>query len=206
MSPGRSDRRKSATRAAIVKAANRLFEAGGYDSTSMDDIARTADVAVRTIYLHFDSKAAILLAYLDEWVDAFVDEILARPVEEPVGNAVEAALARLTAAGWEDRTMAEATDPHPMVALIVDGPTDIVGHVLTTWLRAQDRIVADAVDRGAFPTGSLEPRARAAAIFASWLATMLAVRDSYRGSGLPHELSGNQVGSLIAHRFSDGGL
>lgn len=206
MSTGRSDRRKSATRAAIVKAANRLFEADGYESTSMEDIARVADVAVRTIYLHFDSKAAILLAYLDEWVDAFIHEILARPVDEPVGHTVEAALAQLTAAGWEDRTIAESTDPHPMVALIVDGPTDIVGHVLTTWLRAQDRIVADAVDRGAFPTGSLEPRTRAAAIFASWLATMLAVRDGYRGSGLPNELSGNQIGSLIARRFSDGSL
>jgi AcrR family transcriptional regulator len=204
--PGRYERRKATTRAGIVKAANALFDSGGYESTSVEDIARAADVAVRTIYLHFDSKAAILLAYFDEWLDAFVEAIIARPVDEPIGEAVEAALSGLTAAGWEDRAIAGSEGPHPMVTLISEGSTDIIGHVLQSWVRAQDRIVEDALERAAFPPGSLEPRIRAAAVFASWFATILAVRDGYRGSGLSRDLSGNQIGARIASRFSEGGI
>ncbi len=189
-----------------MRAANRLFSSQGYERTSMEDISREADVAVRTIYLHFDSKAAVLLAYFDEWLDAFVDAIIARPVDELVGDTVDAALTQLSSDAWEDRTMSDSDDPHPMVELITDGPPDIVGHILQSWVRAQDRIVEDLLARGTFAPGSLEPRTRAAAVFASWLATMLAVRDGYRGSGLPKYLSGNQVGARIAHRFSEGGI
>ena len=37
----------------------------------MEDISVAADVAVRTIYLHFDSKAAVLLTGFDDWLDDF---------------------------------------------------------------------------------------------------------------------------------------
>jgi AcrR family transcriptional regulator len=50
---------------AIVLAALELFARYGYRKTSIDDIAQAAQVARRTVYLHFESKAAVFLAILD---------------------------------------------------------------------------------------------------------------------------------------------
>jgi AcrR family transcriptional regulator len=50
---------------AIVLAALGLFTRYGYRKTSIDDIARAAQVAKRTVYLHFENKAAVFLAILE---------------------------------------------------------------------------------------------------------------------------------------------
>ena len=50
---------------AIVLAALDLFTRFGYRKTSIDDIAKAAQVAKRTVYLHFENKAAVFLAILE---------------------------------------------------------------------------------------------------------------------------------------------
>src|ERR1700676_1985656 len=55
----------SAKPIAIVLAGLQLFTQYGYRKTSVDDIARAAQVAKRTVYLHFENKAAVFLAILD---------------------------------------------------------------------------------------------------------------------------------------------
>jgi AcrR family transcriptional regulator len=57
--------RASAKPSAIVLAALDLFTRYGYRKTSIDDIARAAQVAKRTVYLHFENKAAVFLAILE---------------------------------------------------------------------------------------------------------------------------------------------
>ena len=54
---------------AIVLAGLRLFTQYGYRKTSMDDIAQAAQVAKRTVYLHFENKAAVFLAILESLGD-----------------------------------------------------------------------------------------------------------------------------------------
>jgi TetR/AcrR family transcriptional regulator, regulator of autoinduction and epiphytic fitness len=54
---------------AIVLAALELFTRYGYRKTSIDDIARAAQVAKRTVYLHFENKAAVFLAILEYLAD-----------------------------------------------------------------------------------------------------------------------------------------
>ncbi len=49
-----------ATRKAILDAAQRLFERQGYSATSMPSIAEEAGVALKTIYVYFDTKAALV--------------------------------------------------------------------------------------------------------------------------------------------------
>src|SRR6266853_2890985 len=49
---------------AIMLAALELFTRYGYRKTSIDDIAQAAQVAKRTVYLHFENKAAVFLAIL----------------------------------------------------------------------------------------------------------------------------------------------
>jgi AcrR family transcriptional regulator len=50
---------------AIVLAGLKLFTQFGYRKTSIDDIANAAQVAKRTVYLHFENKAAVFLAILE---------------------------------------------------------------------------------------------------------------------------------------------
>src|SRR6476646_4300185 len=52
----------AATRAAILAAAQRLFERQGYAATTMAAIAREAGVALKTVYLAFETKAGVLRA------------------------------------------------------------------------------------------------------------------------------------------------
>lgn len=47
----------------------RLFTQYGYRKTSIDDIAEAAQVAKRTVYLHFENKAAVFLAILEYLAD-----------------------------------------------------------------------------------------------------------------------------------------
>jgi AcrR family transcriptional regulator len=77
-----SPRRQAAareTRRLITSTAARLFVERGYAATSMRDIAATAEVAEKTLYLTFGSKAVLLRAVADQAI-AGDDEIV--PVAE----------------------------------------------------------------------------------------------------------------------------
>lgn len=52
----------AATRGAILEAAQRLFEGQGYVATSMPSIAAEAGVALKTVYVAFETKAKLLTA------------------------------------------------------------------------------------------------------------------------------------------------
>ncbi|SFH15229.1 transcriptional regulator, TetR family [Desulfotomaculum arcticum] len=60
----RRDRKKEQARTKIIDLAIDLFEKQGFEQTSMEQIAREADVAKRTLYNYFSGKGAILLAYM----------------------------------------------------------------------------------------------------------------------------------------------
>jgi AcrR family transcriptional regulator len=66
--PYRSPRREqqaAETRRAILHAAKELFEAEGYAATTMGAVAVEAGVALKTVYLAFDTKARLLRAVWD---------------------------------------------------------------------------------------------------------------------------------------------
>lgn len=65
------------TRDAILDAAGILLGRYGYHKTTMDDLAREAGVARRTLYLHFRSKDEIFLERIDRVVTRLVDELRA---------------------------------------------------------------------------------------------------------------------------------
>ncbi len=58
----RRRRQAAATRRAILDAAQRLFERNGYAGTTIAAIATEADVALKTVYVAFESKSGILRA------------------------------------------------------------------------------------------------------------------------------------------------
>ena len=61
----RRTQQAAATRAAILEAAQRLFERDGYASTTMAAIAGEAGVASKTVYLAFDTKGGVVRGVWD---------------------------------------------------------------------------------------------------------------------------------------------
>jgi len=60
-------------RAAIIDAAIREFHDSGYDTATMDAVARRAEVSKRTVYNHFESKEALFLEISDQLCSAVVN-------------------------------------------------------------------------------------------------------------------------------------
>ncbi len=60
---------RSTTETSILDAARQLLETRGYHGIGLDAIARAAGVSRQAVYLHFGSKAGLLLALVDH-VDA----------------------------------------------------------------------------------------------------------------------------------------
>ncbi|HZR75924.1 helix-turn-helix domain-containing protein [Bradyrhizobium sp.] len=58
--------RRETTRAAITKAARRLFGDNGFAATTIDDIAAAAHLAKGAVYHHFDTKEALFEAVFDQ--------------------------------------------------------------------------------------------------------------------------------------------
>lgn len=71
----RRQQQAAETRRDILEAARRLFERQGYAATSMAAIAKDAGVALKTVYLAFETKRGVLLAL---W------HLLLRGDEEPI--------------------------------------------------------------------------------------------------------------------------
>lgn len=62
----------------ILAAALRLFVSKGYRSATVDDIARACELTKGAVYFYFPSKAAILMALLDEIEHLMVNKMVER--------------------------------------------------------------------------------------------------------------------------------
>ena len=71
---GRSARK----RLTILSAGRELFLGNGYQGTSVDQIAASAEVSKQTVYKHFGDKQELLLAIVNEALDSTVTPFLSR--------------------------------------------------------------------------------------------------------------------------------
>jgi len=90
-----------------VDAAAALFIENGYSSTTLDQIAESAGVAVQTVYFHFGNKRTVLKQALD--VAAVGDDEPVPVLERP----------------WLQQAQTES-DPHRVVALWVEASRAIL--------------------------------------------------------------------------------
>jgi AcrR family transcriptional regulator len=89
---GLRERKKQATRDALSWAALRLVVQRGLDAVLVEDIAEAAGVSPRTFNNYFTGKAeAIAYRHRDRYVQ-LVDELRERPAEEPLWDALTAAM------------------------------------------------------------------------------------------------------------------
>lgn len=80
--PDRRERRKLRTRQGIQDAAFELFAERGYRETTIAAIAERADVAPRTVTVHFPTKEELLFDYEPFRLESLTERLRSRPPEE----------------------------------------------------------------------------------------------------------------------------
>jgi AcrR family transcriptional regulator len=89
--PGLRERKKQKTRSAIQREALRLFQAQGYDATTVEQIAEAAEISQSTFFRYFPTKEDVVL--LDDYDPVIAKMIAERPAEEPPVTAIRKAMA-----------------------------------------------------------------------------------------------------------------
>jgi AcrR family transcriptional regulator len=149
--------RRQATRAAIVKAAKRLFGERGFAATTMDNVATAAHVAKGAVYHHFETKEALFETVFDEVSQDLVGEV------DRVARSEKDVLAAM-AAGTQAYFAACARDATGQIVLR-DGPA-VLGW--ERWREIDARhfggrfsyALARAMDDGLIARQSVEPLSR----------------------------------------------
>jgi AcrR family transcriptional regulator len=95
MVSGRRQQHKDDTRAALEQAAFALFEERGFDDTTVDDIARAADVSPRTFFRYFRAKDDVVFTDHPERIERLRQALADRPDDEPVVASVREAILTL---------------------------------------------------------------------------------------------------------------
>jgi len=65
------EKRKAATRSSLIRSAQTLFAAQGYDATTLEEIAGHAGLHVQTLYRHFASKQELATAGDEDLLELF---------------------------------------------------------------------------------------------------------------------------------------
>jgi AcrR family transcriptional regulator len=131
----------------ILAVADRLFYAEGVRATGTEKIMSVAEVAKATFYRHFESKDALVLAYLENRDQALWD-YLSQPT--PAKNLREALIKFEQYANWPEvigcpflRVASEYPDPaHPFHRLAIEHQDKILDYLI-------DLLEPFAIDRGA---------------------------------------------------------
>jgi AcrR family transcriptional regulator len=74
----RRARKKAQTREHVRTVAQRLFAERGFDTVTIADVARDADVAVQTVFNHFASKEELFFDGHTPWVDGPAEAVRSR--------------------------------------------------------------------------------------------------------------------------------
>ena len=114
------ERKKAKVRGAIIRAAVDLFERHGFDRTTVDEIAATAEISTRTFFRYFPTKEAVMFPYHAAYVEQF--RCLLREQPGPPLEAVRGALEAMAA------VYTAARDEHLRHQRIISSSPALVAH------------------------------------------------------------------------------
>src|SRR5215212_8994780 len=116
---GLRQRKKERTRQLIADAARGLFAERGFESVTVAEIARAADVAEKTVFNYFPTKEDLFYSRLE----AFEEELLAAIRGRPGGESAIAAFRDFLMArrGVFDMSDEDATDQLRTITRVITG-------------------------------------------------------------------------------------
>ncbi len=86
--PGLRERKKQQTRLQIFEAAHRLFGERSFDSVTVADIARAADVSEVTVFNYYPNKEDLFFAGMQFFEEQLLEAVRTRPRGEPAIKAL----------------------------------------------------------------------------------------------------------------------
>lgn len=144
--PGRREQNKLDTRRAIAASALDLARAHGLGNFTVDQVAAEAGVSRRTFFNYFHSAEEALTTSTDAFLELAAAEFMARPAEEPLLDAMIAALAAIS----KTDNLGVCGELFRMA----EGSPELMRSQLHSWERAEARI-REAVDERM--GGNLDP-------------------------------------------------
>jgi AcrR family transcriptional regulator len=99
--PGLRERKKIKLRRLIQTESVRLFEAQGYEHTTVEQIAEAAETSTTTFYRYFPTKEDVVLD--NDASPLFEATVATRPAGEPLAATIRAAMAAVVGAAEADR-------------------------------------------------------------------------------------------------------
>ena len=170
---GLRERKKKQTRQVIAEAALRLFNERGFDSVTVAQVAKAADVSDATVFNYFPTKESLFFGQMQSFEEALIQAVR----ERQGGESVLAAFRRFIDEGSERLANESTAVAISMAGRIVRASPS---------LRAREReIVADATDALALliaeesgsPPGDIEPWVVANALMGAHRAVVSHVRS-----------------------------
>ncbi|MFD7921603.1 TetR/AcrR family transcriptional regulator [Streptomyces sp. NPDC059740] len=131
---GRRERKKAATRTAILDAATALFLDRGFDAVTVREIADKADVTPKTVFAHFPHKEALVFSDEGERHERLIAAVRDRAPGTSVSDALKAHyLAEIDAL---------TTEPQSQILALMNGTPSLIDYAEKMWLRHEDALIA----------------------------------------------------------------
>jgi AcrR family transcriptional regulator len=156
----RQERRKRRTRQAIQAAALELFAERGYGETTINDIAERADVAPRTVTVHFPAKEELLFNADPFTLDSLSERLASRPPHESALEALRDWMAATMTAAETAGTELDGRfwELRALRARIITTEPELRGRARASYYPFE-RVLAEAIGRDlGQPANSLIPR------------------------------------------------
>ena len=164
--PGRRDRKKQQTRAALMTAALRLVAERGLDHVTVEEISEAADVSPRTFFNYFATKDDALIG---EPLDghAFCRRLLALPRDMPLVTAA------LTVMEPEIEQIEAERDVWLLRLRVINDNPALLPILVARGATAEQQWTAVIAARTGLPPDNLYPHVAAAVIGAAFRTAMM---------------------------------
>jgi AcrR family transcriptional regulator len=188
---GSREREKTRVRRDLVEAALRLFELHGFEQTTVQQIADTAQVSRRTFHRHFPSKLAVVFSHEEDLMAQLLAAVDRRPASESVLTALRAALRDFLLDEQDAPARHRQADTARRARQLLVGNPQLRRENFIGALGRQRAMALNFAARAGLPAGDLRPRLTAAACFAAF------------GVGLDHWMMGADHSIPALHRILD---
>lgn len=192
---GLRERKKERTRRLLADVALDLFEARGFDRTTVDDIAAAADVSPRTFFRYFAAKDEALFDRAADVQDQFRALLASRPTDEPLLVALREIGTALLAG-----ELVEEDRVRRVLALVQTEPA-LRSRYEALMAMIEADLMAWAAERLGVPPSDMRPRLLAAAVLAARRVAMDVWLES-PGEDLSDQVS--RAIDLLASGLTDG--
>jgi AcrR family transcriptional regulator len=171
---GLRERKKQQTRQQLAETARRLFVERGFDSVTVADVAKEADVAVATVFNYFPTKEDLFY----RGMESFEAQLLAAVGNRPSEESVLAAFRRVVLEGTRRLATDAAIENITIAASVVGTSRSLQARQREIVARYTDELAVLITEEAGRPEGDVEAAAVAAALMGAQRALVAYVHAS----------------------------